>query len=105
MLRNSGRATLAGGTVFGFFAFFVIVGDVEVGSAVVTVAMPCVDIDTQRVVAFIVPYRETFITNCFHNTARSSANIDIITGKISHNFLFVFNIFLVVCPMLKVKEQ
>ena len=47
MLRNGCRTALAGCTAFCLLSFFIVVGDVEVGPAMVAVAMSGVDIDTQ----------------------------------------------------------
>ena len=90
MLRNGCHTALAGCTTFCLLSFFIVVGDVKVGSAMVAVAMSGVDIDTQRTVALVMPRRETLITDCLDNSTRAMTYIDLVTGKISHNFCFTF---------------
>ena len=67
-----------------FLPFFGVVGDVEVGSAMVAVAMAGVDVDTQRTVTLVVPRREALLADGFNDTAGMSADIDMIISKISH---------------------
>ena len=74
----------------GFRTLFGIVGDVEVGSAMVAMAMSCVDIDPQRTVTLVVPRREALLANGFNDTAGMSADIDMIISKISHISVFLF---------------
>lgn len=58
MLRDDGcRTTLTSRLALCFLTFFGVVGDVEVGSAMVAVAMAGVDVDTQRTVTLVVPRR------------------------------------------------
>ena len=86
MLFRSGRCrtTFTGSLSLGFRTLFGIVGDVEVGSAMVAMAMSCVDIDPQRTVTLVVPRREALLANGFNDTAGMSADIDMIISKISH---------------------
>ena len=78
------RTTFTGSLSLGFLTLFGIVGDVEVGSAMVAMAMPCVDIDPQRTVTLVVPRREALLADGFNDTAGMSADIDMIISKISH---------------------
>ena len=78
------RTTFTGSLSLGFRTLFGIVGDVEVGSAMVAMAMSCVDIDPQRTVTLVVPRREALLANGFNDTAGMSADIDMIISKISH---------------------
>ena len=85
MLRDDGcRTTLTSRLALCFLTFFGVVGDVEVGSAMVAMAMPCVDIDPQRTVTLVVPRREALLADGFNDTAGMSADIDMIISKISH---------------------
>ena len=88
MTGNGCRTTLAGSTPFGFLTLFRFVGDVKVRPAMITVTMPRINVDTQRTVAFVVARGLTFITNSFHYAACPPTDIDIVTGKISHNLLY-----------------
>lgn len=84
------RTTFTGSLSLGFRTLFGIVGDVEVGSAMVAMAMPRVDIDPQRTVTLVVPRREALLANGFNDTAGVSADIDMIISKISHISVFLF---------------
>ena len=88
MTGNGCRTTLAGSTPFGFLTLFRFVGNVKVRPAMITVTMPRINVDTQRTVAFVVARGLTFITNSFHYAACPPTDIDIVTGKISHNLLY-----------------
>ena len=88
MTGNGCRTTLAGSTLFGFLTLFRFVGDVKVRPAMISVTMPRINVDTQRTVAFVVARGLTFITNSFHYAACPPTDIDIVTGKISHNLLY-----------------
>ena len=91
MLRDDGcRTTLTSRLALCFLTFFGVVGDVEVGSAMVAMAMPRVDIDPQRTVTLVVPRREALLANGFNDTAGMSADIDMIISKISHISVFLF---------------
>lgn len=86
MLRNGCRTTLAGCPSLRLLTLLIIVGNVEIGSAMVAVAMPGVDIDTQRTVALVMSRRETLVTNRFDNSTCAMTYINLVTGKISHIF-------------------
>lgn len=68
VLRYGGGTTLAGGEAFAFCTFFGIVGHVEVGAAVVAVAVASADVDPQRAVALVATGRLTFFTDCLEDT-------------------------------------